>query len=149
MDLKLLDTKTPAENGADLHLRHPVMGHLLYNTKAKNVDANGKLTTDAEGDAKPIIVMVRGTESPSVRARLKEVNADDLLRRKISKALDVGEDFAHSLVIGFKNLTIDGRDLSDSDEDKRIFFAQSDDLMKQVLTFAEEKTNFFKSASAD
>lgn len=60
MDFSKLETETGAETGAELHLRHPALGHFLYT--GKGADENGKLT-EAKLKPQKVCVMVRGTES--------------------------------------------------------------------------------------
>jgi len=127
MDFATLDTKTPAEAGAFLHLRHPALGHLLY---------------DGE---KPVGLMVRGTESKTAQDRLKAVQRD---RMKGDKEGD-GLAFVCSLVIGFQGVERDGKAVDATDANVRWFFGLSDGFVEQVVTFASDRASFFKPASRD
>lgn len=140
MDLTKLNTKAGAEKGADLHLRHPAMGHLVYT--GKGVDEYGDW--DGTGPATPVCVTLRGTESRSVQDRIKA-----LQKQKLKNVDDEesGLDFVCSLVIGFKGLTLDGKPMEATPDNIRAFFMQSDSLVEQVLDFVKDKTHFFSKGS--
>lgn len=93
MEMTELDSRTPAENGAWLHLKHPKTGALMW-----------------DGD-KPCRVLVRGAES---RTAIKATSA--LLRkRKTVDIADIEENAARNiamvapLIVAFENMTRDGK----------------------------------------
>jgi len=130
MEFSQLDTKSPQEEGAFLHLRHPKFGHLLWT--GPDADSENRLDPeDGEGaDAEPIGVTVRGLEAPSVK-----------------EEEEAGLRMAEILVIEFHGLTKGGEPVEATKENIREFFQLSDDLVQQVLTFARDKENFFLGTS--
>jgi hypothetical protein len=142
MDLTRLDTKAGAETGAELHLKHPVHGHYLYAGEGCDEDGgwNGK------GKPEPVTVTVRGTESKTVRDRLKKLQRERMKRREADDE-ESGLEFVCSLVIAFSGLTLNGKPMEATPENKRRFFEQSDDLVEQVLDFAKDRANFFAGTS--
>lgn len=126
MDFSKLETKTGAEKGAFLHLRHPASGELLYDT---SVEPKSKIG-----------LFVRGTESKTVQDRLKGLQREQV---KGADAEDSGLEFVSSLVIRFVGVERDGRLLSAIDEDLRFFFGLSDSFVEQVIDFAKARSNFF------
>lgn len=143
MDLQKLNTKDGAEKGADLHLKHPVLGHYLYS--GENCDADGVWT--GTGKATPVAVVVRGTESKTVRDRLKKIQREKV-KRPDADDEETGLEFVCSLVVAFKGITMDGKPMEATPENKRMFFEQSDALVEQVIDFAKDRANFFGKTSS-
>ncbi|MFY0661315.1 MAG: hypothetical protein JXR15_12545 [Shimia sp.] len=144
MDFSKLETKTGAEKGAKLHLRHPALGHLLYS--GKGADENGKLI-DAAKDAQKVFLMVRGTESPTVQKQARDLQASILKNGDISdEEKEVGLAFASSLVISMHGLEKGGKTMEATEENKREFLLLSDGLVEQVVQFAQSRANFFNPA---
>ena len=161
MDFNALNTKDAAENGAFLHLKHPSLGHLLYNTD------DPLAPWDGIGDEpQKVGVMVRGTESKTVKEQARAFARDrmtspvEAARRKnnaldhipteaeINAQVEEKEEsamrFVCSLVISFVGLTDKkGQPLEATEANKRAFFEQSDNLVQQVITFAQRSSNFF------
>lgn len=129
MDFSTLDTKTPAERGAFLHLRHPVTGEHLH-------DDSGK----------PIGMMVRGLESKTAQDHLKRLEKS---RLKGASAEDTGFGVVSSLVIGFVGVDRAGVPLTISGDDLQWFFGLSDSFVDQVMAFARDRSSFFAPASPD
>ena len=144
MDFSKLETKIGAEKGAELHLRHPALGHLLYT--GKGADENGKLI-DAKQEPQKVFVMVRGTESPTVQAQARDLQASILKNGGISNEdKEIGLAFASSLVISMHGIEKEGKPMEATEENKRDFFLQSDGLVEQVVKFAQNRANFFNPA---
>lgn len=143
MDLKALNTKEPAETGAFLHLKHPVLGYPLYT--GEGADETGY--PNDEDKAKPVGCWVRGFEAPSVQRVVRRVQARGM--RGAKETEQAGLDIAMSLIIRFENILLNGRELEATVEDKEAFLRQSDDLIAQVTEFAKDRRNFFGSASSD
>jgi len=145
MDFATLDTKTSAEKGARLHLRHPAIQHLLYTGDGCDIDGQW-INKKKKGEA--VGVVVRGTESKSVQDRLKI-----LQKQKVKGEDEIGEEsaleFVCSLVIGFFGLERDGKPIEANDDNKRLFFEMSDGLVEQVVDFSKERANFFTATSSD
>jgi hypothetical protein len=124
MDFATLDTKSAAEKGAFLHLRHPVYGHPLMDGETA------------------VGVTVRGTESKVVQDRLKSSAKARLDGDADQSALD----FVCALVIEFHGVERDGETLTA--DDAAWFFGLSDSFVEQVIEFAKDRASFFKVASA-
>lgn len=161
MDFTKLDTKKPAERGAFLHLKHPAMGHLLYDTEDPMSPWDG-----ISDEPEKVGVTVRGTESETVkdearalakqrmmsphqRARAKNNAPDHIpteaeIDAQTKETEDAAMAFVCSLVISFHGLSDKaGKPLEATDANKRAFFEQSDDLVTQVIQFAQRASNFF------
>jgi hypothetical protein len=142
MDFRKLDTKTDAETGAFLQLRHPVLGHLLYS--GEGTDEEGAWI-DKTKTPKEVGVMCRGIESATVQGRLKKSRKGAMAGGdRDDEAL--GLVLVCSIVVKFINLQSGGKPLEATQANKEAFFDQSDDLVRQVIDFAKEKGNFFKAA---
>lgn len=141
MDLGKLNTKTGAEKGAFLHLKHPALGHKLYT--GDGADEMGALM-DKE-TATPVGCYVLGLESEAARARARALSAARVKGNAPDD--DDGEEkglaFVCGLVTGFQGIELNGKPITSSDADKRAFFGQSDGLLEQVLAFAQDRANFF------
>lgn len=161
MDFTQLDTKKAAERGAFLHLKHPALGHLLYATETPLEPWNG-----VGEEPEKIGVTVRGTESETVkgeardlakqrmlspvqRARNKNNSPDHIpteaeIDAQTAETEEAAMSFVCSLVLSFHGLTDKaGKPLEATDANKRAFFEQSDDLIAQVISFAQRSSNFF------
>jgi len=156
MEFANLDTKTPAEAGSFLHLRHPSLGHLLYN--GDGCDKHNQWI-DIKKPAEKVGVIVRGIESESVQNLAKSISANRMKnangKRKgpggeVNQTLEEEEqeatDFCVSMVINFVGINRDGKPLEANDENKRAFFGSSDDLIKQVADFAKNHRYVFTGA---
>jgi hypothetical protein len=159
MDLTSLNTKDAAEDGAELHFTHPAMGHLMYS--GEGADLITGAIVDAEKPHVPIMGIVRGLESKTVRDMLKasakskltsrnvknnsptHIPTDAEVEREMSEAQKSGMDLACVLLADITGLTINGKPMEPTDANKRNFFGQSDDLITQVLDVAKDKSRFF------
>jgi hypothetical protein len=126
MDFSKLETRGASEVGAFLHLVHPAHKTRLF---------------DAAGE--PVGIYLRGTESTTVRKLARKAAK----RAAQSTDDDVGHDFLAALVIRFVGVERDGKLLGTDDADIRWFFGLSDSFGEQVLTFAQDRANFFEAAS--
>lgn len=136
VNVSTLNTKTPSENGAFMQLRHPVTNELIT-------------TKDGEKAG----LMVRGNEAPTVQKVLKKMNnrmgkggAQSAREREAQGLL-----YARALVMSFENLEHEnGHPLAADDEsDVEWFFNQSNNFVTQVVEFAEDTSNFFKTPDQD
>lgn len=144
MDLSALNTKTGANKGAFLHLKHPALGHKLYT--GEGADEHGQLVDKATATAVGCYVL--GLESEAARSRARAIAAARMKDKSDEDGDEErGLDFVCSLVTGFEGIEHDGKPLTASHEDKRAFFGQSDALIGQVMEFAQEKSNFFARTS--
>ena len=124
-DVSQLDTKTGAEEGRFLHLRHVLTNALMFH----------------EGEK--VGVTVRGYESPTVKAAAAKANA----LRMDGKDDEADFTILRANIIAFHNLDRDGRPLTTSDADMRWFFDLSDALNRQIVSFAAKPGNFVPPAS--
>ena len=146
MDLSSLNTKEAQQEGAFLHLKHPVWGYPLYTGPGADPETGQLL--DPEADHEAVGVVVRGMEAQSVREAARRHEAANVARSSAA-AEQAGLDFACALVVAFRGITRDGAPLEATPEAKRRFFLQSDNLVKQVTDFAKDRVNFFTAASPD
>lgn len=141
MDFSTINAKADAEEGAILHFTHPQLGHPLYT--GEGADKLGVLI-NADLPHEPVTALVRGMESASVRA---EAIRMEKVRVKTGKNDEAGMNFLCSLIIEISGVMDGKRAITATPADLKWFFGRSDDLGKQVLTFAQEASNFFKDAS--
>lgn len=125
-----LDTKSKANHGAWLHIKDPRTGELCYSPNGEN----------------PLRVKVHGMECDAVKqARIKRDRAN--MSRDLNNMItheEYGDTVLEALIIEFDNISDDdGRLLTGSLEDKRKFLNLSDDLNRQIMLFANDRTNFF------
>ena len=130
MKISELDTKSKANHGEWLHLAHPKTGDLLY----------------ADDGKTPVRVKVHGMECDAVKKeRIKRDRANML--RDVSTLItqeEFGDGVLEALIVDFEALRDDDDELlKPTKEGKRKFLNLSDDINRQVLTFASDKTNFF------
>lgn len=146
MDLGSLNTKTAANAGAWLHLKHPAFGHKLYH--GDGADDMGRLV-DASKEHKPIRVRVLGSESQAVQEVNRAVEEARMHGETITPD-EHGMRLCCAMVTEFEGIERNGQPLAGSDEDgKRAFFLQSDSIVQQVLDFAKNSANFFSAPKAD
>ena len=154
MKLSDLDTKSPQDEGAFLHLTHSKFGHFMYT--GENADKDGRWTGEGD-DAKPldsqrIGLVVRGMEAQSVQEFTREQQRLDLAnaKKKVPTPLpelehENGIKFGCTLIVSFVNIEgEDGKNLPPTEENKRAFLEMSDDLSRQILMFARDRDNFFR-----
>lgn len=157
MDFKNLNTKNDNESGAFLHLTHPVMGHLLYNGwgdgRSEGItehnEALSTLTDTEKKNLEAVGVICRGFEAPSVQEALEKARRKRLKDKNYS-ATDEGYDVACAIIVefvGFYDST--GQKREATRENKLSFLRQSDDIVRQIESFAKVQSNFFGSASRD
>lgn len=131
MDFADIDVEGWAEEGADLHLHHP-------STKGKLHDADGN----------PVIIRVRGIDSPKVKAIAKRAGRAMEVGQKFD-AEKQGMDLLAALTVSWSGIGWEGKDLECNPKNVRFFYEKRDWVAKQVLDFASERRNFFLDASSD
>jgi hypothetical protein len=163
MDLKSLNTKDAAEAGSELHFTHPAMGHPMYSGAGAD-PVTGELV-NADKPNERITGIIRGMESKTVRDMLKAAAKAKLTNRnrksnnpdhipteaevdqEMADAQKSGMDLACVLLADIRGLSLDGKPMESTTENKRMFFDQSDDLVSQVVRFAKDNANFFGKGS--
>lgn len=143
MDFSNLDSRTGGENGAPLHILHPITGKPMM-----------------DGD-KPCIVHVTGAEAPSFQAAAKELNAAQMKAEDTDDQKTL-EDLHHEivgrakhLITGFENIENGGEPatpewfLNLQMIDFRAAQKGKVDLSfaSQVLAFANDRANYLGNAS--
>lgn len=156
MKISNLDTKSPQDDGAFMHLEHTKFGHVMYS--GEGADEHGRWVSDREpGDEQRVGLVVRGFEARSVQAFTREQQRKNLANSKKSKPTPLadlefenGIKLACVLIVDFVNIEDENGDpLEPTDENKRQFITISDDVSRQVVKFARERDNFFEVLSSD
>lgn len=108
MDFRKFDNRGPAETGQRLELLDPTV-------------KDGDPLVDGK---QPCVVIVRGASARSVQAELRKRQKAKMSKAGASSDARVMEDVhidlcgaAEPLVVGFENVKIDGRELTDSAKD--------------------------------
>lgn len=140
MEIGSLETKSRANRGAFLHLKHPALGHRLWT--GEGADEEGRVTDQEK--AEKVGVWVVGLESERVRERAKALQKSAM--KEEDGADEAGLEFVCGLVTEFHGLTKDGKPLPATDQAKREFFQQSDAFVEQVTEFASDRANFWSAA---
>lgn len=139
MDLTKFDTYDAAEEGRDLHLRHPIYGHPLY--VGPGADDQGKHVRKSK-PVEAVTVKVRGMHSEAVKAHSKARRAAALKNGEASD--DDGDDLLDVLVTGWSNITgDDGQPARCNRAGKIKHLRANPDFEAQVVAFAGDQANFF------
>lgn len=148
MDFAQFDSRSAAEKPGRVHLQHPVTGADLY--------------ADAE-KTKPCIVLVRGTESRTAQAALREAQKARMKEspkpedpKMIEDLHNQMVDSAVPLITGFENIARGEQALTTSDEDLRWFLnlqmmngrEGERSFVEQVLAFASRRESYLGNAAA-
>lgn len=132
MDFSKFDSRKNGETARPLHLRNPATGDLLWDVVPKN--------THDDSDGVPCLAWVYGSESDTVQREAKRIRMERLedgkkanrKDRRASKATGIpleddrgmGEfhddqaEIAIAKISHFENVSVGGRDLTNTDEDK-------------------------------
>lgn len=140
MDFNKINTKADAEAGSTLHFKHPQLGHALYT--GEGADDHGRLVNKKLPHA-PVTALVRGLESDRIRNYQRDTSTKRLLDNDDEDRFGL----AIALVIELNGVADGDRVLTASEADLRWFFGRSDYLAVQVVNHAQDRANFFKSAS--
>ncbi len=141
MDFGTIDSRDAADKGRDLHLCHPILGHLLYVGDGANTD--GELI-DRKKSHDAITLKVRGYHSPKVQKALNVGKKKTV--RTDSETEELGEDFCDALIVSWANVEARGKPLKCTKENKVWLIEQDPGLFQQVHKFAEDRANFFDKA---
>jgi len=157
MKISKLDTKTPQDEGAFMHMTSPKFGHLMYT--GPNADDEGRWTSeDQDPDPEAAVgLMVRGMEAQSVQEFTRAQQRKALTNAKKTNPTpqsdidhENGIKFACVLITDFVNIEDEAGDpLEPTEENKRWLIAMSDDISRQLLKFARDQDNFFDKPSSD
>lgn len=132
MDFSQFNTRSGADEGRFLHLKHLMTGELLYDV--------------VDGKKEPVGITLRGLESELVQEAIQKAN-----RARVSGKDTEEQDAAaaQAMVISFHNITRNGEPLTTSREDVKWFFDQSSKLVRAALSFAGEPGNFLPATRKD
>ncbi len=145
MDFSAFNPRKSAERGVKLHLRHPVLNHLLYYGSGADPD-DGQWVNRVQSP-QPITVTVRGFENRGAQERLHRIRDATTKGPPSPSTLAVvaGEetslDFVCSVVIGFTGITRNSVPLAATEVNKRMFFEQSENLVEQVIDFVNSRSS--------
>lgn len=136
MDFSQFDSRAAADQGRDLHLKHPVTGEELF-----------------DGD-KPCVVVVRGSEGRVVQeemAKLRSAKVQDAEDDEdgLAQVHERLVDAARPLVVGFKNVNR-GKNEAKAPDDVTWFLGlqmingqtEEQSFAEQVAAFATKRANF-------
>lgn len=142
--MKFSDLSLPehAQDGKDLHLRHPAFGHLLYTGKGAN--HIGELVGPKK-DAQPITVRVRSSDAEVVQ------NAQ---RKDMRAGMDGGdstpENLIDAMIVSWTGLEDEkGEPWPCTRANKIAFVVSQPDFDRQVTAFSRKQSNFFEKRGAD
>ncbi len=133
MDLSALDTRKAADEGAKLHLRHPV--------------EDTPLTKD---DGSPITITLVGSDSATFK-RAMQVQADRRLKSNNRRAIsmqsieDDAVDLLSAATVGWDGIVVDGKELPFSNENAKTLYERFPWIREQVNSFIGERANFLKA----
>jgi hypothetical protein len=152
MKLSDFDTKSPQDEGAFMHLHHTKYGFPVYT--GPNADNLGRwIGKEAPDPAFAVGMIVRGMEAQSVqeftrRQKRLMMSAKSKVPTGFEEDTDHenGIKFGCVLIVSFVNIEDDnGNTLDSTEENKRAFISLSDNISKQLLTFAQDQSNFFEA----
>lgn len=139
MDFNAFDSRSVADEGRPLHLKHPATGELIW-------DDGGPADPDQpnEGRSRPCIVHVLGTEGRVAQEAYREAAKLDKLRDDATQA-DYHERIcitARKLIVGFENIDRGDRPATASDADWFLALNISNPLRGVGRSFAEQVLSF-------
>jgi len=134
-DLKIFDTNTPAENGADLHLKHPLTGEAVY------ADDKNK---------KPVTIKLKGTDSDEYKKIIQRAVRNKQAKKQSSDNPDFDEmkqvaaETYAKMTISWQNISVNGEDLECNYENAVKLYLGYAEITKQVGDFMADRRNFIK-----
>lgn len=140
MKISSLTLPDSAEDGVDLHLKHPARGHLLYT--GEGADADGRLVK--RGKAQPVTVRVRSIDSEAVQ----EARRAD--RRETLRDPEMGgsPNAIDAMIVSWAGLEDeDGKAWPCTRANKLAFMTRQPAFDRQVTAFSQDQSNFFGAAA--
>ena len=134
-DLKIFDTNTPAENGADLHLKHPLTGEAVY------ADDKNK---------KPVTIKLKGTDSDEYKKIIQRAVRDRQAKKQSSdnpgfdEMKQAAAETYAKMTISWQNISVNGEDLECNYENAVKLYLGYAEITKQVGDFMADRRNFIK-----
>lgn len=129
MDFAEIDLEGWADQGAEMHVFHPVTDEPLF-------DKNGK----------PVTIWVKGLESPEAKSIAKAAAAafQDGNQKKIEKE---GMELLIKITSRWSGIGWEGKELECTPKNIRFFYEKREWVGLQVLAFAKDRRNFFTEGS--
>ncbi|MFD2439737.1 hypothetical protein ACFSS8_05955 [Paracoccus kondratievae] len=139
MDFTAFDSRTVADEGRPLHLRHPATGELLWDDGGPADPENPD-----EGRSRPCIVYVLGTEGRIAQEAFREAAklpklGEDATQEDYHERLCVT---ARKLIVGFENVDRGDRPATAADTDWFLGLNISNPLRGKGRSFAEQVLAF-------
>lgn len=134
-DLNIFDTNTPAENGADLHLKHPITGKPVY------ADDKNK---------KPVTIKLKGTDSDEYKKIIQRAVRDNQAKKQSQETPDFDEmkqvaaETYAKMSISWQNISVDGKALPFNYDNAVKLYLGYAEITKQVGDFMADRRNFIK-----
>lgn len=132
-DLSSLDTSKIADEGAKLHLRHPVTDKPLY----------------VDGDSlRPITITLLGADGDRFNESRREIidqrlaKAQDQRRPDLRLAEDAAIEHLASITVDFENIFLDGKPVNFSTANARKLYERLKWVREQVERFVHNRANF-------
>ncbi|MGR3574011.1 MAG: hypothetical protein ACU0CF_04650 [Sagittula sp.] len=147
MDFEKLDTKPIAEHGAEMHVSHPALGHLLY--EGEGADPKTGRLIDKSKPHEKVTITVRGYHAPSVQSAAKRSQAKAMNKLSEAESEKMGHDLIDALIVDWSNVSKAGEPLACTRANKIWLAEVNHDLFNQINEFAQDQANFFANASPD
>lgn len=144
MDFSTFDTKSAADEGAELHFIHPILGHLLYD--GPGADALGRLVDPNKGHT-PVSAIVRGYHAPKVQEATKIRNRARMQKQTDAEIEAAGRKLIDALIVSWQGITRDGKPLACNVENKVWLTETNYEVFGQIDAFAKDQANFFEAAA--
>ena len=134
-DLNIFDTTTPAENGADLHLKHPITGSHVY------ADDKNK---------KPVTIKLKGQDSDEYKKIIQRAIRENKSKKDKPDVPDFDEmkhvaaEAYAKMTISWENISVDGKSLDCNYDNAVKLYLGYAEITKQVGDFISERGNFIK-----
>jgi len=135
-DLSALDTTSAADQGATMHVAHPVTGVAL-----------------SQEDGSPVSLILAGEDSERFRKQDRTARSRRLARQQQGRAMKLSADELDSdalemlvaVTVGWSGLALDGADLPYSPDNARKLYTRLPWLREQAQAFVLDRANFLKA----
>ena len=142
MDVTSLKIGAALEKGAALHLKHPILEHLMYS--GEGADKYGRLV-DKKKPHKAIRLILKHPEAPSVIDAMREIDRIKATGEDVSVGT-IGVKYFFALLVGWEGIGVNGEDESECTEfnAKAFFDSEFGDMVgkRQVIPFVTSGKNF-------
>lgn len=135
MDLNKLDLQPVSDEGADMHLEHPVTGERLFND---------------DGDA--MVIRLIGRDSKRFRAKNAQIANRKMAKRNNRNSVEEldsdGAELLAACTLGWSGLALNGEPLPFSEQNALKLYTNPGYrwIREQVDTFIADRANFFMTA---